>query len=78
MLKINYVFREMKQADILKAYYIVWWTNQKGITSSSCSNRVSREGKTGYPILVRLNFTDLTIDLGEKSRFKNWLSFCCC
>lgn len=75
MLKINYVFREMKQADILKAYYIVWWTNQKGITSSSCSNRVSREGKTGYPILVRLNFTDLTIDLGKNPVLRIGLVF---
>lgn len=65
MLKINYVFREMKQADILKAYYIVWWINQS-ITSSSCNNRVSREGQTGYPVLVCLNFTDLLLILGEK------------
>lgn len=65
MLKINYVFREMKQADILKAYYIVWRTNE-GITSSSCSNGGSQERKTGYPILV-LKRHRLAVDLGGEN-----------
>lgn len=30
MLKINYVFREVKQADILKAYYVLFGGRKQG------------------------------------------------
>lgn len=45
MLKINYVFREMKQADILKAYCILLGGQSRAVTSYSCSRIVSQGGE---------------------------------
>lgn len=46
MLKINYVFREMKQADILKAYCILFGGQSRTVPSYSCSKIVSQGGET--------------------------------
>lgn len=46
MLKINYVFRKMKRADILKAYCILFGGQSRAVTSYSCSKIVSQGGET--------------------------------
>lgn len=46
MLKINYVFREMGQADILKAYCIVFGGQSRAVMSYACSEIVSQGGET--------------------------------
>lgn len=76
MMKISYVFRERKQADILKAFYVVWWT--KALHHLRAVKWVSWEGGTGWHIPMGLNSTNLpAIDLG-KSGPKSELSCCCC
>ena len=46
MLKINSVFREVNQADILKAYCILFGGQSGPVTSYSCSETVSQRGET--------------------------------
>lgn len=74
MMKINYVFRERKQADILKASYVVWWT--KALHHLCAVKWVSWEGGTGWPHPNGSELHKLAIDLG-KSWPKSELSCCC-
>lgn len=46
MLKINYVFREMKQADILKAYCSLFGGQSRAVTSYFCRKIVSQGAET--------------------------------
>lgn len=46
MLEINYVFREMKRADILKAYCVLFGGQSRAVMSYSCSEIVSQGSET--------------------------------